>query len=255
MKLTRDAVVKEVRQDGKRQGKALVEVDIGPSFEEYVGGKKEIYPHFNTRSRLAKVFFFAWLPEKKKPKLTLKGGRAYLSSWIEYQSRVLTINLRPGDEIGRFSYSLDEEILRGDELESFVGRYAEKLGSSRTNKDGTIGLKINPRKRGFIGFGDKEVLAKDLLASKESYRDFCSESDSGFSDNTLFETKESITMPDGYYGVIVGNTMGGYTYHGNSRIVDPGFSGRLILELQTREEPAELDENNWYVNLLIYKKT
>ena len=254
MKLTKDAVIKEVRPDGRWHGRALVEVEIGPDFKEYIRKNKGGHFNFNTRSRIAQAFLFSWLPEKEKTRLIDEGGKTYLRSWVEYQSRVLTINLQPEDEIGRFSYSLDEEILEGDELKDFFNKHREELGDAKLN-EGTVGLKINPRKRGFIESGGREVSARYLLSSEHAYKDFYCKSNSGFADNTLFETETSIKMPDGYYGVIVGNTMGGYTYHGNSRIVDPGFSGRLILELQTREEPAELDENNWYVNLLIYKKT
>ncbi len=50
---------------------------------------------------------------------------------------------------------------------------------------------------------------------------------------------EDIKIPSDAFGLIRGTTWHGGTYHINSVIVDLGWEGSLVLEVNARKEPAD----------------
>lgn len=186
----------------------------------------------STRSKLARRFsiFEMW---EERPKLK----RENLNARLVYRNLTVPVIYEVGQRVGRFYAFRCDERIRESELEDVI-KQCEIPGRVICDQEESLVA---------IAIGDEylETVRSEDPVSMEVLVDdpskYINEKGSRkwnkFQDNTLLLT-ERVRLPDHVYGLITGTTWMGGTYTLSSSVVDPGWNGRLLVEIRTKEDPV-----------------
>lgn len=233
MLVTRDFVVQRVRGD-KNSGTLDVSVEIDDGIASYLGKASEI--GISTRSKLARCFCVLY-PTGDLPRI--RDGR--LCAEVMYVNHRIPVNYAVGDNVGRFYALREEERITGSRLADIAGKSMAQVTDPDTDLRYAFGESM------LVDVGDEYLHPKSspvpMTAQEvmEGWKRLISISDrrewQQMGDHTLLLTRR-VSLPEGVFGLVEGTTWLGQTYHVPSKVVDPGWDKRLVIELDTSGDPA-----------------
>ncbi len=181
----------------------------------------------STRSRLARCF--AWF--HVFPEASPYYSRGRLKDVLGYESHFPVV-YEVGDKVGRF-YALEQaDLVRGSELNRLAQGFKGKKDGNRVFVD-IQDSHFHPRKV------TEPVRARIILENPAGFMEACEnpshtsfimQSIQGRRSNTVLQTVP-IAVPEGYFAFIRGTTWAGTTEHLPSTVIDPGFKGPVIVEV------------------------
>ncbi len=226
----------------KYKGIVEVEVSISDIAKEYILKADKI--DISTRSRLARLGSHLHILENKYPWIEGNVLKAIIG-YINYSTPII---YHVGDEVGRFYVYNDDEKITGKELEKIV---VENKIPGEINKDDIIEIELTDNY--YIPKKSIEIEAREVIKNPDKYIFKCKNKDWSTlcNDVTILETKK-IKIPSDVFGLIIETTYFGSTFHLNSRVIDPGWEGNLIVEVRTYEDPVFFEKPKLLVEL--YKR-
>jgi len=231
MLCTPDLEILEV-DGGDYAGMALLGVGVRSDVKRYLECADGV--GLTTRSKLSRNGSY-FTPSGREPGWL---GRTLMAD-VEYHNLGVKVVYRLGDKVARAYALKGEERILGEELHRIVNDTMPGIVSPSGMEamidisDECIGLATT----------DGKASAEELLGDPDRFirRDGRRNWNALGERITLLLT-EPLAMPTDAYGLILGTTWQGQTAHIASTVVDPGWQGRLVLEVATHGDPTTINE-------------
>jgi len=251
---TPDFKVKEVLEPGKYSGKLKVGVKVPERVMESFFNSDVM--GFSTRSRLARVLVQLFSEQDKPP--YREGDEIVAELWYKHYGPPLAYSR--GDEIGRFYAYNEEDRVEGEELEKiFSNNPAVDVHSDHVEVKLKNNVFYEPKKC------DSLIRAEDVLKNPNKFIERHEQEFDWFSflisrelrvepDGCMLVETEPISIPQGCYALIDNVTLRGSSWHFNSRVVDPGYKGPVVIEVRVRD-PSNVFAKTHAALIEIYRVT
>lgn len=217
----------------------LVEGHIDTDMAAYFKKAKEV--GFSTRSRYARLLTSFYRKEDQaRPSVDEDGT---VRTVLAYSCMGPEIVFAEGDGTARLYALKSDELVRGPDLQRLAGK-----------RDNPWSIYEHARHPSTLAVEMQDLAVWPAVnrpieaATLEKMTDISSliTAEPRTSWNLLSETvtllyTKPVTLPDDCFGLIRGTSWQGNTQHINSTVIDPGWSGPILAEVNTRHDPA-----NWH---------